>query len=197
MQRCAIKTCIHALLIFVCNQSFGQIDKKYPKFSWDKVPVAFHFGKEEGLTNDEAKLITSRSNFVVLEKGHGLPQYKNTEIGIEQDSKKLKKLNPNIKVIFYWNAFLDYSMYKAHNVYESHPEWWLKTLDGEFDLKNGEIKRYDLSNIEVRKWWVDTAKEEVLNGSIDGVFMDAFVQVTNPANIELWGETKYNNIQEV
>jgi hypothetical protein len=50
--------------------------------------------------------------------------------------------------------------------------------------------------MEVRKWWVATAQKEILIGSTDGVFMDAFVQVTNPVNIELWGEAKYNNIQE-
>jgi hypothetical protein len=160
------------------------------------VPVAFHFGKNGGLTNDEAKFITSHSNFIVLEKGHGFPEYKNTENGIEEEAKKLKKLNPDMKVIFYWNAFLDYPMYKAHKVYESHPEWWLKTTDGEYDLKKGSFRRYDLSNPEVRKWWVETAKNEILNGPTDGVFMDAFIQVTSPANIKLWGEAKYNSIQE-
>ena len=133
MRRITIKVIINALILFICFQSTGQTNKAYPKFSWDKVPVAFHFGKQGVLTNEDAKFITSHSNFIVLEKGHGLPDYKNTETGIEANAKKLKKFNPNMNVIFYWNAFLDYSMYKAHDVYESHPEWWLKTLDGEFD----------------------------------------------------------------
>ena len=188
---------IKVFVLFIGFQSIGQTTKSYPKFSWNKVPVAFHFGKNgDLLTNDEAKFISSHSNFIVLEKGHGIPAYKNTEEGIEEDAKKLKKLNPNIKVIFYWNAFLDYSMYKAHDVYNSHPEWWLKTLNGDFDLKNGKIKRYDLSNSKVRKWWVETAKKAISEGSTDGVFMDAFIQVTSPANIKLWGQTKYDSIQE-
>ncbi|MEP1486818.1 MAG: putative glycoside hydrolase [Algibacter sp.] len=195
MQRCSIKLFIRALIFLICFQSIGQADKKYPKFSWDNVPIAFHFGKNGELSNDEAKFITSHSNFIVLEKGHGLPKYKNTETGIEEDAKKLKKLNPNMKVIFYWNAFLDYSMYEAHNVYENHPEWWLKTKNSEYDLKNGSIRRYDLSNPEVRKWWVETAKKEILNGSTDGVFMDAFIQVASKANIKLWGQEKYDAIQ--
>ncbi len=88
---------------------------RYPKFSWDKVPVAFHFGKSEALlTEAEAKFVASRSNFICLEKGHGSKQFGDTETGIEQEAQQLKKLNPNMKVIFYWNTFLDYDMYKAH-----------------------------------------------------------------------------------
>lgn len=196
MKNSPIKAFINALVLIICYQSFGQTENKYPKFSWDKVPIAFHFGKEGELTKSEAKFITSHSNFIVLEKGHGLPKYKNTENGIENEAKKLKKLNPNMKVIFYWNAFLDYKMYEAHNVYNNHPEWWLRKKDGELDFKNAGLKRYDLSNPEVRKWWVETAKKEIVNGSTDGVFMDAFIQVASKTNIKLWGQKKYDAIQQ-
>ncbi|KJD35985.1 hypothetical protein PW52_05005 [Tamlana sedimentorum] len=190
------KVLINVLILFISFQSTGQTNSTYPKFSWDKVPIAFHFGKEGALTSDEAKFISSHSNFIVLEKGHGLPDYKTTETGIEQDAKKLKAINPNMKVIFYWNTFLDYSMYEAHNVYNKHPEWWLRKKDGELDFKNAGLKRYDLSNPKVRKWWVETAKNQILNGSTDGVFMDALIQVTSPANIKLWGQVKYDSIHE-
>ncbi|WP_158850520.1 putative glycoside hydrolase [Algibacter sp. L1A34] len=196
MKRVTLKVFFNALILFICFQSTGQSNKAFPKFLWDKVPVAFHFGKQGALTNDEAKFIASHSNYVVLEKGHGLPDSKNTETGIEVDAKKLKELNSNMKVIFYWNAFLDISTYEAHHVYKSHPEWWLKTKEGELDLKNGKTKRYDLSNPEVRTWWVETAKNEISNGPTDGLFMDAFIQVGSPANIELWGQEKYDRIQE-
>ncbi len=191
------KIFIKVLVLFICHQSIAQIDKKYPKFSWDKVPIAFHFGKNGRLlTKKEAKFITTHSNFIVLEKGHGIPEYDNTEEAISAEAKKLKKLNPNMKVIFYWNAFLDYSMYEAHNIYNIHPEWWLKTKNGELDLKNRKLKRYDLSNPEVRNWWTNIAKNEVKNGNADGVFMDAFIQVAAPSNIKLWGKDKYDAIQQ-
>jgi len=99
-------------------------------------------------------------------------------------------------VNFYWNTILDYPMYKALYVYENHPEWWLKTITGELDQKNGTIKRYDLSNPEVRKWWTDVAKKAVVDGSSDGVFMDAFPQIVASANMAIWGEEKYIAIQE-
>jgi hypothetical protein len=52
-------------ILFLSQIIFGQ--KHYPKFSWDKVPVAYHFGKKGNLlTNDEAKFIASKTNFVIM-----------------------------------------------------------------------------------------------------------------------------------
>ncbi len=169
---------------------------RYPEFSWDKVPVAFHFGKRSVLmTAEEAAFVSSRSNFICLEKGHASPQFGSTEVGIEKEAQQLKKLNPKMKVIFYWNTFLDYGMYEAHEEYQKHPEWWLRKLDGELDFKSGDLKRYDLTNPEVRDWWTDVAAKAIVEGSADGVFMDAFPQVSSPTNIELWGQEKYNAMQ--
>ncbi len=169
---------------------------KYPAFSWDKIPVCFHFAKRSSLlTEKEAAFVASHADLICLEKGHGVNQFGYTEDAIEQEAIQLKKYNPNIKVIFYWNTFLDYPLYRAHEVYEQHPEWWLKTLSGELDKKQGKIKRYDLSNSEVRTWWADVAEKAVKEGSCDGIFMDAFGQVSAPSNKVLWGEEKYKDIQ--
>ncbi len=165
-----------------------------PEFSWDTVPVYIHVGKSSGFTDEEIEFVATHSIFVCLEKGHGMLPHGSTEKGIEHDAARLKKINPKMKVIYYWNTFLDYSMYDAHRVYESHPEWWLKTLDGSLDTKRRSLKRYDLSNPDVQEWWANEVKKAVVDGSCDGVFMDAFPQITAPANIELWGEEKYNAI---
>ena len=183
--------------LFLFQTAYSQNDKHYPKFTWDKVPVAFHFGKKgDLLTKKEAKFVASHSNFVVLEKAHGFPKYKYSEESIAADAAVLKKFNKDMKVVFYWNAFLDYSMYKAHNEYQKHPDWWLKTAKGELDLKNDKIKRYDLSNKKLRKWWASIADKNLKNKNIDGVFFDALNQVTSPGNKRLWGVEKYNAIQQ-
>ncbi|KGL62220.1 putative glycoside hydrolase [Polaribacter sp. Hel1_85] len=183
--------------LFLVQTAFSQNDKHFPTFSWDKVPVAFHFGKKgDLLTKKEAKFIASHSNFVVLEKAHGFPKYKYSEESIAADAAVLKKLNKDMKVVFYWNAFLDYSMYKAHEEYQEHPDWWLKTKEGKLDLKNDKIKRYDLSNKKLRKWWISIAKQNLKNKNIDGVFFDALNQVTSPGNKRIWGDEKYNAIQQ-
>ena len=48
----------------------------------------------------------------------------------------------------------------------------MKTKNGDYDLKNESIKRYDLSNPEVRNWWVNTVAEGVRYSKADGVFID-------------------------
>lgn len=170
---------------------------RYPRFSWDKVPVAFHFGKNASLmTDEEAQFVASRAGFICLEKAHAINQFKYTEEGIEREARQLKKYNPDLKVIFYWNTFLDYPMFKAHEEYQKHPEWWLRKLDGTLDKKKGRIRRYDLSNLDVRDWWTDVARKAVIEGSCDGVFMDAFPQISAPGNKVIWGIEKYNAIQE-
>ena len=169
----------------------------YPSFSWDTVPVGFHFGKRSALlTPEEAKFVATHASFICLEKGHAAGAFKYTETGIEQEARQLKKLNPEMKVIFYWNTFLDYPMFQAHQEYQQHPEWWLKKVDGELDLKKETMKRYDLSNPEVRDWWTDVAKKAVVEGSCDGVFMDAFPQIVTTRNKKLWGDKKFNAIQQ-
>lgn len=171
------------------------IESCYPVFSWDKVPVYFHIGGAAGLDQNELRFVASHSNFICLSNGIAVNKYGSTEKGIEFTAMELKKINPAAKLIFYWNSFLDYPLYEAHNTYFSHPEWWLKTKDGELDLKNGRIKRYDLSNPEVRNWWTGVAKNGT-SGICDGIFMDAFNQVSDKSNIQLWREDKYNEIQK-
>jgi len=182
---------------FLFDSSALANEARYPEFSWDTVPIAFHFGKSSGLmTPQEAEFVASRSNFICLEKGHASKTLGGTEAGIEAEARRLKQLNPKMKVIFYWNTLLDYPMYRAHEEYAKHPEWWLRTQDGKLDLKKGRLMRYDLSNSEVRNWWTDVAADAVIRGSADGVFMDAFPQVTSPANRRIWGNKKYEAIQQ-
>jgi putative glycosyl hydrolase-like family 15 (GHL15) protein len=168
----------------------------YPEFRWDTVPVGFHFGKSSSLlTAEQAEFVASRASFICLEKGHANGQFPSTEMGIEREAQQLKKINPDMKVIFYWNTFLDYPMFQAHQEYEQHPEWWLRTVDGKLDKKQGHLRRYDLSNSDVRAWWTDVAHKAVIEGSCDGVFMDAFPQIVAAGNKRLWGLEKYEAIQ--
>ena len=181
-----------ALLLSSCG--FAQ-DDKMPPFSWETIPVYIHFGDVDALTDEEVEFVASHTGFTCLEKGHGINKHGSTEKGIEADVKRMKQINPKLKNLYYWNTFLDYSLYDAHNVYQQHPEWWLKTKNGELDKKNGDLMRYDLSNPEVREWWTEEAKRAVVDGACDGVFMDAFPQVASLANIDLWGQQKFDDIQ--
>lgn len=193
----SMKRCIVSALALLASTGAWGKDELYPEFSWDTVPIAFHFGKAAGLmTPAEAEFVAARSNFICLEKGHGVRTHGSTEAGIEAEAQQLKKLNPKMKVIFYWNTFLDYAMYDAHDDYTKQPELWLRKADGDLDFKSKGLKRYDLSNPDFRDWWTDVAADAILNGNTDGVFMDAFPQVEKEGNIELWGQEKYDAIQQ-
>ena len=82
----------------ITSASAQQRAARYPKFSWGKVPVAFHFGKHSSImTEAEARFVASRSNFICLEKRHAAKQFGDTETGIEKEAQQLKKLNPDMK----------------------------------------------------------------------------------------------------
>ncbi|MCB1120845.1 MAG: hypothetical protein KJT03_04810 [Verrucomicrobiae bacterium] len=168
----------------------------WPEYSWDTVPLYIHFGKFDGLTDEEVRFVASHADLVCLEKGHGRNPHGSSEAGIEHDTLRLKKVNPELRVLYYWNTFLDYPLYDAHDVYDRHPEWWLRTVDGSLDKKGGTIRRYDLSLPEVREWWAEEVRKAVVDRTCDGVFADAFPQIASRGNIRLWGQEKFQAIQD-
>ena len=185
-----------AISTLLCSLNGKTQPTYYPPFSWDKVPVYIHSGNNLGLSDEEVEFIATHSDFYCFEKNHCLSTHGSAEAGHEFDAQRIKAINPDITLLYYWNTFLDYPFTEANQVYESHPEWWLYYQDGTLDLKSGRHKRYDLSNPEVREWWAEEVRKAVTLGSCDGVFMDAFPQITSEANIDLWGQEKYDSIQD-
>jgi len=171
--------------------------KVYPKFSWEKVPVTFHFRKVDTLlTKQEAEFIAAKTSLITFEKAHALGKggKLNTEESIIHDARVLKRINPEIKVFFYWNALLDYPFYKASYEFNSKPNWWLKKEDGTLDIKSNSLKKYDLTDVKLREWWVNVVKKNIDNDFIDGVFIDALNQVKADFNIKSLGEEKFNEM---
>jgi hypothetical protein len=59
----------------------------YPAFSWETVPVGFHFGKTASvMTDEEAQFVASHASLICLEKGHASEQFRYTEEGIEREA---------------------------------------------------------------------------------------------------------------
>lgn len=180
---------------YAVAKRLGDTAAHYPEFSWDTVPVYIHYGDWDGYSDEAVAFMAEKSSFISMEKTQGYNTYGSAFKGQMEDARRLHTAEEDIKVIFYWNTLLDYPWSEAHEEYQRHPEWWLKTLDGSLDVKRGRLKRYDLSNPEVREWWTDVVREAVAEGPCDGVFMDAFPQIGTPANKRLWGEEKYEAIQ--
>ncbi len=161
----------------------------WPTFSWETVPVYIHFGKSSGpLTDNELKFVASTANFVCLEKGHGMSQLGSTEKGTARDAMRLKKLNPDMKVLFYWNTFLNYELYDACDEMEAHPDWLFRDRAGDLIYKTRRLEQYNLLNPEFRRWWASIAGKAVKQYGCDGIFMDAVNQAKRPLWMQRgWG----------
>ena len=161
-----------------------------PFFSWNRFPVYLHFGKSAGaLTDEEVEFVARACDFVCLEKGHGKDRFGSTEKGIAFDARRLKAANPNIKVLFYWNAFLNYPIYDACQTVKRHPEWLFRDSGGEAIYKEGRLEQYNLLNGEFRRWWASMAGKAVREYGCDGIFMDAVNQAKRPVWMNRgWGK---------
>ncbi len=92
----------------------------------------------------------------------------------------MKKVNPSAKILYYRNVIVHYGTYKANNDIEKMPEAFLTGSKGNTKLIRKKMCAYDLSNSEVRDWWVGHAKEVCSDPAIDGLFLDGVVKVLRP-----------------
>lgn len=149
----------------------------FPDFSWDTLPLYIHIRKKHAFSNEEAKFL---SNFplITLEKTTGMGAYRSTEAGSIKAAEKIKEHNPNAKVLFYRNVLINYTFYSFDGELDDHDDWFLKDKNGEDAkaLQQG-FKLYDLSQAEVREWWINKALEVCDNPAIDGLFIDGNLKV--------------------
>jgi len=162
----------------------------WPAFSWDTVPLYMHFGKSAGpLTEQELASVARTCDFVCLEKAHGTGALGSTEKGTAHDAARLKALNPKMKVLFYWNTFLNYRLYDACAEVAKHPAWLFRDKEGQPIYKVGNLQQYNLLNPAFRAWWAAIAGEAVKQYGCDGIFMDAVDQAKRPVWMKKgWGE---------
>ncbi len=160
-----------------------------PSSSWAHVPVYAHLGKSEGdFTSAELDFLAEHFNFICIEKGQAVKTRGCTEEGIYEAARQIKRRNPNARVLFYWNVFINYQLYRALDRFK--PEWTLKDRKGTEVRNHFRLSRPDLSLAEVREWWSDVAAEAMKAAPLDGVFADALPQVLTRALPRQVGEEK-------
>lgn len=158
-------------------------------FNWDRVPLNIHFAKRgSDLTDEEIDFLADHSGLIALEKGHGASVHGSTEKGIADTARRIKQRNPDVKVLFYLNAFINWGGYESFDTYR--PEWTLRDTAGEVVMKTPTVSRPDPSNPEFREWWSDVVATEMKRGPVDGVFLDALPQAFSPALIKQLGAEK-------
>jgi len=164
-------------------------------FSWDRVPLYVHFGQRNGdLTDDQIAFLARHSRLITLEKGHGAKVHGSTERGIADTARRIKKLNSDVKVLFYFNAFINWPGYEAFATYRD--EWTLRGADGCVVQHPSGTPRPDPSNAEFREWWADVVAKVHEEAPLDGVFVDALPQAFSPSLAQQVGAAKARAIIE-
>ncbi|TWU56300.1 hypothetical protein Poly59_26040 [Rubripirellula reticaptiva] len=154
----------------------------YPKFSWKTTPRYFMFGdKSRVLRPEQVRLIAKQTDFLCIEKSHGVEELGTAELGAKHEAAAFKKVKPNLKVLFYFNAafawpYTSYNENFTSQRIDAHPE--LKKFlitnpkTGELIKRFGVAFCYDVLNPDFRQWWVETVAKGVEESGTDGVFID-------------------------
>jgi hypothetical protein len=100
----------------------------------------------------------------------------------------LKVRNPAVKVLFYLNAFINWSGYESFKTYR--PEWTLRDTAGKIVTHPSGTPRPDPSNADFREWWSEVVANANRTGALDGVFVDALPQAISPGLAKQVGDAK-------
>lgn len=162
------------------NESFKS-KSYYPTFSWDVTPQYFMFGQMKGLlTPEQVDFISKRTNFLCIEKSHGIDEVDYAEIGAKHEIKAFKKANRKTKGLFYFNSayaysFTSYTQQFKHSkikYFEDYKDFVISDpRTGELENRN-RVLFFDVLNPDFRKWWVDTVIKGIEASGADGAFID-------------------------
>mgnify|MGYP003113647345 CR=1 FL=1 len=150
-----------------------------PQFSWDHVPLYMHMRKATDFTSEELEYL---ANFplITLEKTTGSRTHGSSEDGSLAAAKAIKAVNPDACVLYYRNVLCNYSGYKVNRELAQIPDAFLQGSDGNKRLHRGVREVYDLSNPQIRQWWVDHCVQMVGHDEIDGIFLDGNIKALEP-----------------
>jgi len=144
----------------------------FPHFSWDTVPRWLSVRNHAAYSDQQIESIAEHYQLVMLEKANEAG-FEYVDQGIKDTAARLKKYNPDIKTLFYWNTQIHYSGYSNDEEYEENKFSWSELLDdGDLFLFKDLYYWYDESREGLREWWVNFPVEVVSDKNIDGVFVD-------------------------
>lgn len=145
---------------------------KPPPFSWDTVPVFAETSNVSGPFDESALHTLARFPVYVAEKAYNYPAPGYAEDKLAALAAELRSINPEIYLIFYYNANLDMDDYRLNAESLAHaPSWWLRNESGVpmvapvdsgpgsrppfpyADNKIGGLHCWDHTNPAVRQTW--------------------------------------------
>ena len=147
----------------------------YPEFSWDRIPLYMHIRKATSYTDEEIAFL-AKFPLITFEKANGHQDHGSVEAGTLIAARAVKKLNPNAKILYYRNVIVHYGGYAANEGIEQIPGALLLDEKGSTKLVRNRVEAYDLSNSDLRAWWVDTCSSMTADPAIDGIFLDGNIK---------------------
>lgn len=154
-----------------------------PEFSWDHVPLYMHMRKSTDFTQEELNYLAGFP-LITLEKTTGSKTHGSSEAGSRAAARAIKAVNPDACVLYYRNVMCNYSTYAVNDLLKNIPAAFLQGKDGSKRLHRGVREIYDLSNPELRRWWVDHCVEMAGYDEIDGLFLDGNIKALEPAFLD-------------
>ena len=151
----------------------------FPTFSWDRVPLYMHIRKAQSYTDKEIGFI-AKFPLITFEKSNGHVASGSTEKGTLIAARAVKKSNPKAKILYYRNVIVHYGSYQANKELNKISSALLKDKNGKTKLIRDRVEAYDLSNPDVRNWWINHCKEKTQDPAIDGIFFDGNIKALEP-----------------
>lgn len=151
----------------------------YPEFSWDRIPLYMHVRKAESFTDEEIAFL-AKFPLITFEKANGHQDHGSVEAGTLVAARAVKEINPNAKILYYRNVFVHYGGYAADKELHRIDGAMLQDQNGGTKLVRNRVEAYDLSNAELRTWWVNSCTSMTADPSIDGIFLDGNIKALEP-----------------
>lgn len=163
-----------------------QVDKKLddsksqlPAFSWDRIPLYMHIRKDTSYTDQEIQFL-AKFPLITFEKANGHEDHGTVEAGTLVAARAVKDINPKTTILFYRNVIVHYGGYAADRQLEDIPGALLQDSSGNSKLVRNRVQAYDLSNPNMRNWWVQGCRRMTRDPAIDGIFLDGNIKALVP-----------------
>jgi len=175
---------------------------KFPKFSWDTLPVTWH-GSVNDLLSDDAVAALSKYASVTLEKNVAKNDFPSVNIGQCQKGsdpsacgccaedhfvanfKKLKKASPDVMTVAYTNSIIAYPWYHAaQDPFLKNDTYWLRNKNGDLqhNIKQSDESWYtwNFAVPDVMEIYKEQCMSMVRTGAVDSCYADGCQNVPGP-----------------
>lgn len=191
--------------IYLMASAVVSLADKFPLFSWDTLPVAWHSAKDSNFTQDELNMLAKYAT-VTFEKTQGSSAFPYGDKGgmmvcqngtdlsqcgcCEEDymvsaAAALKNINDKVSVFAYTNSIIAYPWYRGAHDFNEHSDLWLRDING--TLMNNIHQNptetwhaWDHSQDAASEIFTSQCRNMVKSGVVDGCFVDGCMNVPSP-----------------